>query len=48
MEAETLKLIQTVILLLDKVPESDILLKYNLGKYLKKAKEINKFITNKE
>ena len=37
-------ILQTVILLLDKEKESDILLRYNLAPYLNKAKEIVKLI----
>ena len=37
-------ILQTVILLLDKEKESDILLRYNLAPYLNKAKEIVKII----
>jgi hypothetical protein len=40
MKTESTNLLQTIIFLLDKVPESDILLKYNLGRYIKQAKEI--------
>ena len=39
-------ILQTVLLLLDNVKESDILLKYDLAPHLKKAKEIIKIINN--
>ena len=37
-------ILQTVILLLDNVKEAEILLKYELAPYLKKAKEIVRII----
>jgi hypothetical protein len=44
MKQETLNLLQTIILLVDKVPESEIMLKYGLYPYIKNAKLIiNKF-----
>jgi hypothetical protein len=42
MKQESINLLQTILLILDKVPESDLLLKYKLGNYIKKAKEIIK------
>jgi len=39
-------ILQTVVFLLDNVKEADILLKYDLAPYLKKAKEIIKLIND--
>jgi len=39
-------ILETTLLLLDGVKESDILLKYDLAPHLKKAKEIIKIIHN--
>ena len=39
-------ILETTLLLLDGVKESDILLKYDLAPHLKKAKEIIKIINN--
>ena len=40
MEVEESNLIQTVILMLDRVSDSEIVFKYGLGKYLIKARKI--------
>ena len=37
---ENIELLQTILFLLDGVPESEILLKYGMGIHLSKAKEI--------
>ncbi len=41
-----LAILETTLLLLDGTKESDILLKYNLAPYLKKAKEVVRLICN--
>lgn len=46
MNPEQTAILQTIILLLDKEKESDILLKYDLAPYLNEAKEIVKLIEN--
>jgi len=44
MKKEELNLLQTVVLLLDGMKESEIMLKYELAPYLKKAREIIKLV----
>ena len=44
MNKEELNIIETVILLLDNCPKSELLLKYNMGEYLNRAEVIVKYI----
>jgi len=46
MEKTELAVLQTAILLIDGVKKSDILLKYDLSPYLKKAEEIVKVLNS--
>lgn len=48
MKKENLELLQTVLLKLDGVTDGEILLKYNLYKYLSKAKKIIELFFTKE
>jgi len=43
---ELTKILQTVLLLKDDVPEAKIMLDYGLGKYLNKAKKVKNYIEN--
>lgn len=48
MEEEDLRLIQTIIFLLEGVSEANLLLRYGLGDKIKKAKEVVEMIKNKK
>ncbi|MFW6283022.1 MAG: hypothetical protein ACOC1P_03145 [Minisyncoccales bacterium] len=47
MKEEEIRLVQTIIFLLEGVSEANLMLRYGLGDKIKKAKEIVKLINDK-